>query len=323
MAFGLLVGMLMLEVGLRLTRSEPWYDRLVSEQLQPPPIPYRRNANGLRDRNYEAKGPGVRRILILGDSFTYGSGVADEDAVFPRLVERRLNRALRPGDAFDKVEVLNGGLPGSLTGAWVRLWNRVADDFAPDVVLIVFFLRDGTRTNTYGAFFGSIRREIVERNRQSRLYAYSYVYRAARDASDRWAIGDAYARVISDSYLGSDDDRKEWRQAQANLVWLRDAARNRGASVGLVVFPILMGLDDQYPFATVCDEIEEFARRQGIPCLSLLPAFIGQNGPDLWVSSFNQHPNARAHVLAAGAIAPFAEELLRAHEREDGAVPPG
>ncbi len=75
-AFGLLVGMLMLEVGLRLTRSEPWYDRLVSEQLQPPPIPYRRNANGLRDRNYEAKGPGVRRILILGDSFTYGSGVA-------------------------------------------------------------------------------------------------------------------------------------------------------------------------------------------------------------------------------------------------------
>lgn len=314
--FGLLLGVLALEVGLRVTHGDPWYDRLVGEQLRPPPEPYRRNQQGLRDRDYGAKPAGVRRVLILGDSFTYGSGVADEDAVFPRLVEKELNRSFRRGDGVGGFEVLNGGIPGSLTAAWVRLWRRVADDFDPDAVLIVFFLRDGTRTNTVGAFFGAIRREIVHRNQHSRLYRYSYLYRSMRDAADRRAVGDDYARVIRDSYLGSEQDREEWLLARDNLLWLRDAARARGAAVGLVVFPILMSLDDHYPFAAVCGEIERFARANDLPVLSLLPAFMGQNGPDLWVSPFNQHPNATAHAIAAAAITPFVEELLEQHERQ-------
>jgi len=169
---GLVLALLALEIGLRLTHGEPWYDRLVGEQLRKPPVPYRRNAVGLRDRDYGPKPVGVRRVLILGDSLTYGSGVPDEDAVFPRLVGKQLNRAARSGDSgSDVVEVLNGGLPGSLTAAWVRPWKRVADTFDPDVVLIVLFLRDGTRTSTVGPFSGSIRREVARRNRESLLPA--------------------------------------------------------------------------------------------------------------------------------------------------------
>src|SRR5262245_35351497 len=49
---GLVLALLALETGLRLTHGEPWYDRLVGEQLRKPPVPYRRNAVGLRDRDY-------------------------------------------------------------------------------------------------------------------------------------------------------------------------------------------------------------------------------------------------------------------------------
>ena len=312
-AFGVVLALVGLEVGLRITHREPWYDRLVGDQLRQGTVAYRENADRLRDRDYDAKPAGVRRILILGDSFTYGSGVPDEDAVFPRLVERELNRSFHlPG--VDGFEVLNGGLPGSLTAAWVRLWRRVADDFDPDVVLIVFFLRDGTRTNTSGQFFGSIRRQVVRRNARSSLYAVSYIYRAVRDALDRQAVGDVYARAITDSYLGSDEQKEEWVLAQRHLRQIRNAARQRGATVGLVVFPILLDLDDRYPFAPVCDEITSFARANHIPVLSLLPAFLGQDAPDLWVSPFNQHPNARAHAIAAAAITPFVETLLKRHE---------
>jgi hypothetical protein len=47
-----------------------------------------------------------------------------------------------------------------------------------------------------------------------------------------------------------------------------------------------------------------------IPTLSLLPAFTGKNGPDLWVSPYNQHPNAAGHKIAADGILPFLRKLL-------------
>ena len=81
-------------------------------------------------------------MLVLGDSFTYGSGVPDESAPFPRVIERTLGG----------VEVLNGGLPASLPGQWLRLWRGAGRRFEPDAVVIVFFLRDGTRISSRGMF---------------------------------------------------------------------------------------------------------------------------------------------------------------------------
>ena len=40
----------------------------------------------------------------------------------------------------------------------------------------------------------------------------------------------------------------------------------------------------------------------------LLAAFEGHDGPELWAHPSNQHPNERAHAIAADALAGF---LLR------------
>ena len=48
------------------------------------------------------KPPGVQRIVALGDSFTQGYGV-EEDEAYPRQLERRL----------EGVEVINLGVPGA------------------------------------------------------------------------------------------------------------------------------------------------------------------------------------------------------------------
>ena len=71
------------------------------------------------------------------------------------------------------------------------------------------------------------------------------------------------------------------------------------------MFPVLAGLDDDYPFTDICDLLLEFAAREQMPSLSLLPAFSGRHGPDLWVSPFDQHPNETAHAIAADAILAF------------------
>jgi hypothetical protein len=63
---------------------------------------YRTNGKGLRDREYDyAKPAGVTRVLAFGDSFTFGTGV-NQDERFTEVAEKSL----------DRVEVINMGVPG-------------------------------------------------------------------------------------------------------------------------------------------------------------------------------------------------------------------
>ncbi len=306
LALAVVLTLLCLEAFARLTYEAPWYERLIEDQ-RPGHAEIHKNGLGLRGPEYrEQKPPGTKRVLVLGDSFTFGNGVGDDQAVFSRRLESQLR-----ADGLD-VQVLNGGLPGSLTADWVALFDRVQPAFQPDVVLIVFFLRDGTKTAAMTDFFGPIRDEIVARNRASWLYGHSALVRLVRDRFDRLRISGDFSQAIRRGYLGTPEQQQEWRNAQANLRALRERAARSGARIGLVVFPILAGLDESsYPFADVCAVLDGYARREGMPVLDLLPAFRGHSSHDLWVSSANQHPNEEGHRIAAEAIRPFLEDLLR------------
>ena len=306
--FGTTVGFLIVEVAARILWTAPWYEQLLNEQWRNQARQYTRNSLGLRDREYAVPKPaGCERILILGDSFTFGGGVTNDEAIFPEILERRLNDM----DLFpDSVEVLNAGIPGSLTGDWVDLWEEVAPQFEPDVVLIVFFLRDGTLTGSIPEFFGRIRTEIVNRNSKSMLYRYFYIFRLLRDYRDRLAIDKLYTAHFHLSYFGNKDDSAEWIRAQNNLLRLRDLSEKVSAKVGLVIFPILAELHENYPFQEICYLLESFGRDNSFAVHSLLPAFMGLNAPELWVSAMDQHPNERGHAIAANSLLPFVIKLL-------------
>lgn len=121
-AFLTVASLTLCELTLRPLYREPWYQQLVMEQAgEISPIQYTRNRLGLRDRDYPADKPAaVRRVLFLGDSFTYGSGVPDDRAVFPKRVEELLADS-RYSPGVDRVEVLNGGIPGSYPAHWLDL----------------------------------------------------------------------------------------------------------------------------------------------------------------------------------------------------------
>jgi len=44
--------------------------------------------------------------------------------------------------------------------------------------------------------------------------------------------------------------------------------------------------------------------------VDLLPALAGKRADELWVHALDPHPNARAHRLAAEAMAPAVKALL-------------
>ncbi len=306
-----LVSLTIVEVTTRILYEAPWHERLETEQRQSQQHAYRKNALGLRDLDYESpKPPDHQRVLLLGDSFTFGSGVFDDERVFPEIVERMLNEREHP-PGVRRIDVLNGGIHGSLTKDWLILYRRIEKPYEPDVVVSVFFLRDGTMTGSVPAFFDPIRKTIVARNRASWPYRISYAFRMIRDHFDRRQISEAYTQEFQKAYFGEKSETAEWQRAQRHLLRLRDLASERGAVFGLVVFPVLVDLRaDDYPFQRICDEVTRFAIEHDIPVLDLLPAFRGQVSPDLWVSPVDQHPNSEGHRIAAEALLPFVSRLL-------------
>src|SRR5215472_9264005 len=71
-------------------------------------VPVSINSDGLRDRDFSLeKPPGVYRIMMLGDSTTFGWGVREENTA-AKFLERKLNENPLPG--YKSVEVMNAGV---------------------------------------------------------------------------------------------------------------------------------------------------------------------------------------------------------------------
>jgi len=102
-------------------------------------VPVNINSLGLRDsREYAlAKGPRTFRVLVLGDSVTFGHGSVYEHT-YPYLVEQRL-RVWRPDVDW---QVWNAAVPGYNTSQELAQLLEVGPTFNPDLVIVGFFEND-------------------------------------------------------------------------------------------------------------------------------------------------------------------------------------
>jgi hypothetical protein len=122
-------------------------DAVVGQRLSPgydgwfAGVPVRINGLGFRDhREYEVeKAPGTFRILVLGDSVTFGHGTPFE-TTYPYLLEKHL-KSWRPDVEW---QVWNLGVPGYNTTQELAQLQQLGERFAPDLVVVGFYLNDFT-----------------------------------------------------------------------------------------------------------------------------------------------------------------------------------
>ncbi len=97
---------------------------------------YSHNSLGLRgSKEYSFEKPTGQRILFLGDSFTYGYGVND-DQTFPYLIEKHLLQDHIP------VEVINAGVSGKGTDFELKFFQVLGYKFKPDLTVLCFTAND-------------------------------------------------------------------------------------------------------------------------------------------------------------------------------------
>lgn len=99
---------------------------------------YEINEYGFRDKKHHLipKPEGAIRILLLGDSFTFGQGVSYEQT-WPVLVESWLGT-----NGNSQIDIVKAGLQGLDTRSEYILMKRLLDFFDCDIVVIVFLIND-------------------------------------------------------------------------------------------------------------------------------------------------------------------------------------
>ncbi len=108
------------------------------------------NSRGLRDREHSPQKPAnVMRILVLGDSFAWGYGVAD-DEVFAHVLEQDLGERAAGMPHADKSaswEVINTGVSGWGTDQQLLYLEQEGFSYQPDVVVLAFFVFNDPANN--------------------------------------------------------------------------------------------------------------------------------------------------------------------------------
>lgn len=360
------LGLLALEFGLRLTqervpagpvcRPDPLPDACPLHIPVDAPCLYALNpdhpeisSQGLRDREFDVpKPPGVFRILVLGDSVTYGVGVRP-DETFPKRLESILNATNRT-----RVEVLNAGVSGYTAYNEWQFFRRRGREFEPDLVIAALCLNDVVDPQLHWNYtrqavanipgeaipnpdyhlrhilpmlrararLAEIARGTANGDFPASSRLYQWLVRHVSRAEARPDVDAAVPTFITgEDSIGievlMDENSPETQWLMGIYARLHADVTAAGARLCTVILPLAYQLDDGYPFVPQ-PGLALGLERRGIPCLDLLPAFRRQASKALY-------PPARPgrgrridvwHLTDAGHRA--AAEAIAARLRERG-----
>ncbi|HEY7167197.1 MAG TPA: hypothetical protein VIB79_21725 [Candidatus Binatia bacterium] len=241
----------------------------------------------------------ARRILVLGDSLTFGSGVSDRET-FSILLDQAYG-----GD----VAVINGGQPGYGVYQMAETLRRVGESIRPRLVVVVLWQ-------------GDLLRQPLDAAEQQRFFRKARLLRFVRLSVFLTHIGrrlerfllryGADTRVIGDATepAGSDPNRivdaylRGFEADAPRILEMHRQAQQYGQGLLLVLWPkedFITGAEVGVA-EPLTNTIGEFARRHGIPFISLQP--VMQRMPPVSLAiPHDGHPTPLAHCLAARYLA--------------------
>ena len=102
-------------------------------------VAYEQNEFGFRTPNVSFEKPrNTYRIVILGDSYTYGLGVEDAE-VYARQLEVRFNTFFKSTSSPRRVQVINLGISNRAIGDYLAFYQSVGIRYQPDLTIVSFF----------------------------------------------------------------------------------------------------------------------------------------------------------------------------------------
>ena len=272
--------------------------------------PARFNSLGIRDNQEPTTETANEfRIILLGDSVTYGLGVPLENT-FAKVLERLLNE----NDSSRRYRAYNAGVPAYNTGQAYRLLTRLVAPLKPDLVVLNF-----TPTNDYETPYRLNENGYIESTElrtedyqfrvpfEGSLGRVSSGYRFVAEKIRQRVLRPRNEALMERIYAEYREDGEGWRRCKDSLLKIKALCDERGIGLAVFVYPEptrkpVFRREDYRPLEMI-SAVEAFCRENGIAFLDFLDDFLAyRKKRDLWVSPIDAHPSERAHDMVARGL---------------------
>lgn len=280
---------------------------------------YEVNSAGFRDVEHSLKKkPGVSRIMVIGDSFTFGMGVNLEDT-YPKQLERFLNRA------NVTCEVINCGVIGYNMWQHYEMLERKVLPNNPDLVILGVFEDDiGVSVRPYKdpedwqgvklyqpKFFSGILNHLslwtFIRNATA-LYEYKYRYRRGHNymkgIEERKKVwGPSNPTDVNYRIMSGKIEKEKYVDFSNKLKKFVQTANDAGVKVLVVFIPDSVQLGD-FRMQAVNRFLKRVCGEIGVPFLDVTPFLESEdNYSSLYLFPVDAHGTPKGLGLIAKSIA--------------------
>ena len=255
------------------------------------------NDQGYRGMPIAGRDAGVRRVIVFGDSATYGWGVRDDETYASQL-------GLRLADDGVPVEVVNAGVNAYALFQEEIAFGRALATLQPDAAVFAFSFNESWQNLQWLDDAG--RRRVLRGVQWKNWLRKSAIFHFVGEIQLRFLYDRLRGELTSDLHGGrvrTDDERLG--RYRATLAGIEDRARAAGVPIAFLVLPTRgKSAPDAYQQAML-----DFARGRGIPVLDLTA------GPDMPPDEFflptdTVHPSAVGHADVARRLEPLVRGLL-------------
>jgi hypothetical protein len=237
--------------------------------------------------------PGTPRIACLGDSHTFGEGVAEEET-WPA----HLSRALAA-----PVEVMNCGVNAYDTLQELLWLERRVLAYQPDLVILQYYINDAAARDVELPEPVDALLELASPHRDDwirGLRQRSWLAEFVLDGIYRRRGLGLYSELRTALY---EPGNPGWQRAQDALRGARDLLAERGIPLGVALYPFLVERDGRLTSHAALEKVAAFCAAEGIPCLDTEGAFLAVEIDPLRVSAHDYHGNGAAHAIFAREVA--------------------
>ena len=288
------------------------------------------SSQGLRNPEVVIPKPKNRkRILVLGDSVTFGTSVSREEA-YPAQLEEILSAA-----AEEPIEVINAGVSGYSPFNQLQYYKTRGRQFEPDIVVVGFCMNDVANPRLHWDNAGESIEDIPEEAIPNDIYdrkanrkkdsvlTRSVLYATIKSRATRLFADETADAKVPTFITGEDPNLSiEVLVDQSSLEWawlssmydqLLASIQEDGAQMMVVIFPLEYQLDTDYPHLPQ-QNLMEYCGSRSITSLDLLPRFRQEPFGDFFLEDKGVldpwHLSKRGHHVTATHLAGLIRNAL-------------
>ncbi len=284
---------------------------------------YEINAAGFRDFEYALrKREGMYRIMVIGDSFTFGRGVDLKDT-YPKQLERILNAKNL------SYEVINCGIIGHDMWQHYAMLKHKVLPYRPDLVVLGLHLNDFTQSYPPNdpqyqgsnpiaeiyesevlrwSYFWNTVRHINSRFEYKYRYRRGYTYlKSIEKRKER--LGPARSTDVSYRIMSGKMEKRKYLEFSKTLKEFVRAANLGGSKVLVVMIPDSVQLNDP-ELQFVNDFVSQMTGKLGVPFVDTTRSLEAEEDhTSLYLFPFDAHNSPKGLKIIAEAIADKIGEL--------------